>query len=163
MDDLRKDETIKIQRSDKGRCAVVKDTEDYIKKCKDLLGDERTYTKLVQVLNGLKEEEKISDRQHKQLHPTPETAPRFYGVPKMHKPNVPLRPIVSSIGSYNCAKHLAQLLRPLVGNTEHHVKNAHQFSELIRDVRIEEDEVLCTSRQSPYQNQRTVGGGRDTS
>ena len=86
------------------------DTEDYIKKYKDLLGDDRTYTKLqrdptqkykkklVQALRGLKEEEKISDRQHKQLYPTTETAPRFYGVPKVHKPNVPLGPIVSSIG-----------------------------------------------------------------
>ena len=49
---------------------------------------------LVQVLKGLKEEEKISDRQHKQLYPTTENAPRVYGVPKTHKPNVPLRQIV---------------------------------------------------------------------
>ena len=49
-----------------------------------------------------------------------------------------------SLFTYNCAKHLAQLLRPLVGSTVHHVKNAHQFSELIRHVRVEEDEVLCS-------------------
>ena len=40
--------------------------------------------------------------------------PRLYGLPKIHKEDVPLRPIVSAIGSptYTLAKHLTGLLKP---------------------------------------------------
>ena len=45
------------------------------------------------------------------------TVPKFYGLPKVHKENSPLRPIVSSIDSvtYNVTKHLAYIIGPLVG------------------------------------------------
>ena len=35
----------------------------------------------------------------RQLNPATEEPPKFYGLPKVHKPNMPLRPIVSSVGS----------------------------------------------------------------
>ena len=45
--------------------------------------------------------------------------PYFYGLPKIHKEQVPLHPIVSTIGSptYTLAKHLATILLPIVGQT----------------------------------------------
>ena len=54
---------------------------------------------------------------------------KFYGLPKVHKQNTPLRPIVSSMGTitYNCAKLLADILSPLVGNSVHHVANSKDF------------------------------------
>jgi len=41
--------------------------------------------------------------------------PRLYGLSKVHKPNIPLRPIVSAIHSptYNLSRFLAQTLQPL--------------------------------------------------
>ena len=50
--------------------------------------------------------------------------PRIYGLPKVHKPNVPLRPIVSCIGSslYQLSKYVASLIFLLVGQTDSHVK-----------------------------------------
>ena len=64
----------------------------------------------------------------------------------MHKENLPLRPIVSSVGSitYNSAKYLAKVLSPLVGKTEHFVKNSQHFVSLIKNKRVEEDEVLIS-------------------
>ena len=40
--------------------------------------------------------------------------PKFYGLPKVHKDGMPLRPIISSIGSvtYKTAKQLARILNP---------------------------------------------------
>jgi hypothetical protein len=35
----------------------------------------------------------------KQLHPAGSRPPRLYGLPKIHKERVPLRPIVSNIGT----------------------------------------------------------------
>ena len=47
-------------------------------------------------------------------YPTGAGSPKFYGLPKIHKEGIPLRPIVSSIGaaSYETAKELAKILNP---------------------------------------------------
>ena len=81
---------------------------------------------------------------YRQLYPTTEAPPRFYGLPKIHKQNTPLRPIVSSIDSitYNCAKYLAEILAPLAGKTEHHIKNSQHLAETVKTLRVENDEVL---------------------
>ena len=43
--------------------------------------------------------------------------PRFYGLPKIHKLGIPLRPIVSLVNSPTCAisGYLARILSPVVG------------------------------------------------
>ena len=42
----------------------------------------------------------------------------LYGLPKVHKPNSPIRPIPSAIGTYNnnLANFLVPLLQPLISN-----------------------------------------------
>ena len=42
-------------------------------------------------------------------------APTIHRLPKLHKENLPMRPILSSIGSYNheCAAWLSEILTPL--------------------------------------------------
>ena len=70
--------------------------------------------------------------------------PKFYGLPKIHKANMPMRPIVSSIGSitYNCSKHLAELISPLIGKTDHHIKNSLEFSRAIKEQTVDQEEEL---------------------
>ena len=50
-------------------------------------------------------------------------------MPKIHKNNTPLRPIVTSCGSimYNAAKYLASILTPLVGKNCHSIKNTKEL------------------------------------
>ena len=57
---------------------------------------------------------------------------------------MPLCPIVSTIGSitYETANYLAEVLTPLVGQTEFHVKNSKDFAESITGLKIEADEEL---------------------
>jgi len=40
----------------------------------------------------------------------------MYGLPKIHKEGVPVRPIISACGTYNfrLAKYLDQILKPLI-------------------------------------------------
>ena len=47
-------------------------------------------------------------------------SPRFYGLPKIHKVGIPLRPIVSFMNSptYEVSSYLAKFLSPVVGKTE---------------------------------------------
>lgn len=51
--------------------------------------------------------------------------PQMYGLPKAHKDNVPMRPIVAVVGSptHDLAKELFKFLAPLVGKTRSFVNN----------------------------------------
>ena len=70
--------------------------------------------------------------------------PRFYGLPKVHKPDMLLQPILSSIGtiSYECACYLAMVLSPLIRKTEHHVQNSNEFAKEVQEIKFEPDEEL---------------------
>ena len=80
------------------------------------------------------------------MYPTGAVIPKFYGLPKVHKENTPLRPIVSSIGSvsYGVAKEVARIIKPLVGATEYHVNNSMEFTEEIKKMKLEEGECLTS-------------------
>ena len=72
--------------------------------------------------------------------------PRIYGLPKIHKPDVPLRPIVLCIGSptYQLSKYITSFISPLAGHTSSHVKNSRHFTEMIGSVHVESDEILVS-------------------
>ena len=65
---------------------------------------------------------------------------KFYGLPKIHKPGIPLRLIVSSTGTetYNTAEELAKILKPLVGMSTHHVQKTRDFVEQLKEVRLKQ-------------------------
>ena len=77
------------------------------------------------------------------------------GLPKMHKPGMPLRPIISGIGSvtHATAKELSRILKPLVGKSTHHVKNNMDFVQSLEGIQLNPEECmmsfdvesLCTS------------------
>ena len=71
---------------------------------------------------------------------------KFYGLPNIHKPGIPQRPIVSSTGTvtWNNAKELAKLLKPLVGISNHHVHNTKVFVEYLKDVRLKQGECIIS-------------------
>ena len=55
-----------------------------------------------------------------------------YGLPKIHRAGVPLRPIVSTIASptYHIAKHMSKLLEAHTGKTESVDESLNYFSEI---------------------------------
>ncbi|XP_072050079.1 uncharacterized protein [Amphiura filiformis] len=157
LQQLQKDQSIQILPADKGRLVVIFNSEEYNRKCEKLLSDTNTYKnlgkkdptskykkQLTSVLLEIEKEGGINRVEYRQLYPTTETPPKFYGLPKIHKKDTPLRPIVSSVGSitYSSAKLVADILAPLVGKTEHHVANSQIFAERIKNETVEEDEEL---------------------
>ena len=64
----------------------------------------------------------------------------------MHRVGIPLRPIVSSIGaaSYETAKGLARILKPLVGNSPYQVQNSRDFIQQIKDIKLKEDQCIMS-------------------
>ena len=87
---------------------------------------------------------KLTEDQYKYLYPTSEATPRLHCTPKIHKANNPLRPIVDYTGSigYNTSRALADLLGPLVGTTEHHVKNSKELAEELSSVTLEQEDIF---------------------
>ena len=71
---------------------------------------------------------------------------KIYGLPKIHKPGTPLRPIVSSCGSatYGVAKELAKILKPLVGKSPHHITSTQDFVEQAKQIKLKPGEFLSS-------------------
>jgi hypothetical protein len=68
------------------------------------------------------------------------------GLPKIHKKYVPLRPIVNCIGSptYALAKYLKDLLRPLVGQSDCHIRNSEAFVQKLQSIELQEMDILVS-------------------
>jgi len=93
------------------------------------------------LLLSLKRENKLSPRMYDILRCTSGSTTLIYGLPKLHTPGVPLRPIVSFCSSptYNLSKHLVTLLSPLVGATSSAVWNSKDFAHYIQQQNLAED------------------------
>ena len=155
--ELKKDQSRMILTTDKGVALVVLNTEDYKKKAEDLLNQDtyrilttdptmRLKNKMINLLKSIKSKGGITEELYKRLYPTGAGSPKFYGLPKVHKPGMPLRPIVSSIGAvtYQTSKEVARILKPLVGKSIHHVKNTQDFIDSIRGIHLGEDQCMMS-------------------
>ncbi|XP_076028455.1 uncharacterized protein LOC143017551 [Oratosquilla oratoria] len=156
--ELRRDRSIVVLTSDKGGSTVVMDKEDYDQKALVLLQDTQTYTivpqdptkklqaKVERELKELREKRIINDDEWKKMRPGDSTIPKFYGLPKVHKENIPLRPIVAFRNSptYHLASYLAKLLRPLVTNSPHMLQNSADFIERIKGLNLRRGDVLVS-------------------
>ena len=89
------------------------------------------------VSKDCKVNEFIDNKLYYCVKPTGSPAPRFYGQLKIHKPGVPIRPIVSYSGSplYNLSKYIANILK---------TRNSNTFPNYIRNVPIEDDEIMVS-------------------
>ena len=94
----------------------------------------------------IKGEGNMGENTYKRVYPTGAHAPKFYGLPKIHNEGVPLRPIVSSMGSvmYGLAKELSRILKLLVGKSIYHVNNSKEFGEEIKNTRLERGECITS-------------------
>ena len=98
------------------------------------------------LVHNANQSDRIDKTGYDRLRATYSTTPQLYGLPKIHKPEVPLRPIVSSIGSptYNLAKFLTHIVSPLSGKTSSFVKDSRDFVEKVRRLRPEEGSILVS-------------------
>ena len=107
---MKKYDTRMVLTADKGVSMVVVDREEYIQKSEELLHQpnykilqsdptNKYKNKLISLLKSINTEGGMDDNTYRRLHPTEAITPKCYGLPKVHKPGMPLRPIISSIGS----------------------------------------------------------------
>ena len=155
---LSKREDILILPADKGRATVVLEKTEYDEKMLEMLSDEKIYKKLGKdptpsmerklnaLLLQLKKKGSIPAGLYHQIRSSGGLTPLLYGLPKVHKPGVPLRPIVSfySSPSYQLSKHLSMILAPLIGNSVSHVHNSAEFTSFIVSQTLNPDEILVS-------------------
>ena len=134
------------------------DESEYDLKALALLNDEQTYkklksdptnkyaAKLSSTLKSIHDEGGLDFVTYRRLLPTSKEIPKFYGTPKIHKDDIPLRPIVSCIGcpAYAASKYISDIIKPLAGKSEHHLKNSQDLINKLANVIVEPDEIMVS-------------------
>jgi len=148
---LKNHKDLIFTQADKGNTTVAISKKDYVKKIQSSLADENTYTKVDDnPLKTLRESTyNILSRwnhnhylnytyKNTKLTQTDTQLPVFYGLPKIHKEGIPLRPIISTINSptYFLAKHLYNELSKCIKPPNSRVKNNFEIAEKLKDINI---------------------------
>ena len=101
---------------------------------------------LTNKLPTLKKTDKIDFRRYNRLRCSVPQPPKLYGLPKLHKPNIPMRPIVSFCGSptYQLSKYLTNVLKPLTDESRHKLQSTENFIDAIKTIQIPDDHKLVS-------------------
>lgn len=106
---LKKNKDIIIKKADKGGGITILNSKDYLDKVHVMLSDSNTYLpvsiddtltvkfKVDCIIDALTTDGFLTAKQCKYLKDFHPRCPLFYGLPKIHKVGIPLRPIVSQI------------------------------------------------------------------
>lgn len=155
---LQSNPDIIITNADKSNQTIIMDKIEYENKIKDLLNDTNTYkiithdpinriqTKLNKIITKLHNNKVIDFKMAKFLKSYNSIAPAFYGLPKTHKLNVPLRPICSCIQSafYNSSTFLEKPITKILGKTTNHIKDSWDFAKFIANKKIPDNYIIIS-------------------
>ncbi|BHF73722.1 hypothetical protein SprV_0401680500 [Sparganum proliferum] len=164
LKELKADRDLVIVPADKGRSTVVLDITDYIQKAKRLLEYRQSYVSCesnpIKTLTREINATLLAMENSGALSPidrgvarAQETAlVRFFGLPKLLKGDVPLRPIVSLKGTptYGVAKWLFQRLKFLTSDSDNTVISSIQFLEKIKGVSPLPSDVMASFNVTPF-------------
>ena len=142
---LKSNTQIVIKKCDKGGGIAVLDKRDYLSKIMSMLNDPKTYTQIEHddsiliknnadsLLKDLAQQGFLNKRNILYFTNFEPRCPIFYGIPKIHKINNPLRPIVSQInGPTSRINELVdKLLTVAEKNIPHLLQDTTAFLQLI--------------------------------
>ena len=176
---LKNKKDIIITRPDKGNGVVVMNRSDYHHQILRIINDTTKFAKrerlcgktkkditvfregqLQTFLYSLKKNDLIEDNVYERIRPKGSHPARIYGLPKVHKlkGNVrneipPIRPIIDSMGTfnYNLAKHLKDLLTPLIPS-EHCATDTFTFVREIKELNYDEKFMVSFDVTSLFTN-----------
>ena len=135
-----------IKPFDKGSGICLMETSLYISKIAEHLSDPDTYKELnsdptqtirndvLSTLDYLHKTHRIDDEtKHHLTRPKPARTPLFYGLPKVHKPNIPFRPIVSACDSSTdqLSKCVTHFIKALVEILPSYIRDSKHFLQLL--------------------------------
>ncbi|CAF2854046.1 unnamed protein product [Rotaria sp. Silwood2] len=152
---LKSNKNIVICKADKGNSIVILDREVYIKKAEDILKGkqfeqlkyDKFYLEREEELNkyilSLYNNNVIDSKLRHQLKSTCSSISVFYGLPKAHKTGYPLRPIISTRGSYQyqLSKYLAKAIREARPQASSYIKDSFEFVKKIKEIVLERNKT----------------------
>ena len=148
-----------ILRADKGNVTVVMNKTHYIDLSKESLTDDRYYVrferdpcstiqqKANRIISNLKSKQYIQPEDAKRLTIYNSVTPRFYALPKIHKPTLSVRPIVSSINSPNSgiSQLVARILTEAYDNDNRYfIKDSFDLARLLQNTPIPDNHILIS-------------------
>jgi hypothetical protein len=142
---LAKDQSVIITRPDKGRGVVLMDRTEYNLKMESILRDESTFkaldhdptilseNRLIRTLLRLQKRSFITRDKCNMARQVGSRAARLYGLPKLHKPDAPLRPVMSATKTvgHGLGKMLTYRLSEL-RQSPHAIKDSFDFVKKVR-------------------------------
>lgn len=155
---IKENPNIIITNADKSNKTVIMFKNHYTEKMMDLLNDKTTYVilknnptttiqgKLNKIIDNLLKNDHINKNLALQLKSYNGIPPKIYGLPKIHKINTPLRPIVSNIDSptYNLSKFLANILKNITTKNNHYIKDSFEFKKFIDNISVPTNHKLVS-------------------
>lgn len=152
---LKDNDHIIIVKSDKGNVSVIMYKSEYENKM-NLIVNDSSYKRLSRnptlnltnkhnkLVKRLQNSNVIDEIKSKSMCRHNFSIPRIYALPKIHKSNVPLRPISSYVNSVGYS--LATLLIPVFASLEnkYNIKNSFELKEKLKNIKIEEDEIIIS-------------------
>ena len=171
---LSNNKDIIIKPADKGGATVILNTGDYITEAMRQLNNEEYYKRVEEDLTSQHEQlinQCISDLINngdldmdtgQLLRPANSRTPIFYMLPKIHKPNNPGRPVISSVNSHTekLPAYVDEFLRPLAQALPSHMRDTTDFIIRLQNLgRVPENSILATlDVSSLYTNKDTDDG-----
>ena len=167
---LQRNNDILITKPDKGSGVVIMDRSDYLDKMQRILNDNTKFQhktrekdktsvierKISKELSELKQRGVIDSKLFENLKPTGSNIPRLYGLPKIHKDGIPLRPILDMVTSpyHTVAKWLNKIIDPIRREmtTGFAVRDTFDFVDSITDLNIGEDSMFSLDVSSLFTN-----------
>jgi len=97
-------------------------------------------------LNSLLKTKFINEKLFYQLHSTCSSPAVFYGQPKIHKDNIPLRPIISTTATYNyqLSKHLTKILSKVRKEPPSFIKDSFELMKKITKLESKNNEIIIS-------------------
>ena len=158
---LKEDPRIIARRADKTSCFVILDRDEYNKKLNKILADESKFKKIPE--DPTKKHKARVNRiiasanasiggVHFQTISGEYTPGYAYGTVKTHKPDNPLRPIISQVctSTYRLAKRLNDLLKPYLPS-KYSINSSDEFLDLLR-IKKPQGEVASIDVESLFTN-----------
>lgn len=154
---LEQNKGLLVLEADKGKAAVIMEREVYKKKMLEILRNEENY-KLInkdptsrlqkksnEFVNNLQEKGWVETRLAKFLKQHDSVPPKIYGLPKVHKEDFPLRPIVSAVKSplEALSRFLASILDNLKDDTKN-IRSSGDLQKLLENIQVADDDTMAS-------------------
>ena len=161
LKNLGKDNNIIISKTDKGKGTVILNRIDYLNKVNSILQNAQLFQKekyedplkhtllledrLNRFLKTFLNKGHISESEYKTLYATGSRPGILYGLPKIHKQGVPVRPVLSAIKTpyYNLSKFIVPLIEKYSKN-EYTLNNSMHLIDELKEIELNDRMVMVS-------------------